>query len=251
MKKKFEAMIWDLMEQYSKELQVPNMWEKPIVKFADAKDPKFAKLRELVVPDHYIPTDYLADAVTVLSYFLPFKREIPQTNVDGVECSKVWADAYLITNDMFGYINEHLTGYIRAIGYDAAIPQNAGMISLEVPKSRWSQRHVAYIAGHGTFGLNNMLISDKGSVGRYNSIVTTLDVEADAIPVEERCLYKKDGSCGLCVTRCMTGALTTDGFDRFKCLAMCLENDKKYPGADVCGKCTVELPCSHMEHGVL
>ena len=26
MKKKFEAIIWDLMEQYSNEKQVPNMW---------------------------------------------------------------------------------------------------------------------------------------------------------------------------------------------------------------------------------
>lgn len=251
MKKKFETIIWELMEAYSKEKQVPNMWEKPVVKFAAAEDPKFLELRELVVPDHYVPTDYLKDAVTVLSYFLPFKREIPKTNVEGTECSKVWADCYLITNDMFIYINEHLVEKIREMGYEAAIPQNAGMISLEVPKSRWSQRHVAYIAGQGTFGLNNMLISDKGSVGRYNSIVTTIAAEADPIPAEERCLYKKDGSCGLCVKRCMAGALTTDGFDRFKCLDMCLENERKYPGADVCGKCTVELPCSHMETSVL
>ncbi len=247
MKKKFEKIIWDLMEDYCQEKQVPHMWEEPIVKFASADDPKFEQLKEIVVPNHYLPTDYLEEAVTVLSYFLPFKREIPQTNVAGEECSKVWADSYLITNDMFGYINEHLTEVVRKMGYDAAIPQDAGMISLAVPKSRWSQRHVAYIAGHGTFGMNNMLISDKGSVGRYHSIVTTIPVEADVIPTEERCLYKKSGSCGLCFKRCMTGALTADGFDRFKCLEQCLENERKYPGADVCGKCVVELPCSHME----
>ncbi|MBQ6833221.1 MAG: epoxyqueuosine reductase [Lachnospiraceae bacterium] len=251
MKKKFENVIWNLMEQYCQEKTVPNMWEKPVVKFASASDSKFFELREVVVPEHYVPTDYLKDAVTVLSYFLPFKREIPQTNVEGFGCSEVWANSYLITNDMFGYINEHLVTAIREMGFDAAVPHDAGMISMEVPKSRWSQRHVAYIAGHGTFGLNNMLISDKGSAGRYNSIVTTIPVEADAVPTEERCLYKKNGSCGLCVKRCMTGALTVDGFDRFKCLEMCLENEKKYPGADVCGKCVVELPCSHMESTVV
>ena len=57
MKKKFEAIIWELMEAYSKEKQVPNMWEKPVSKFAASEDPKFLELRELVVPDHYVPTD--------------------------------------------------------------------------------------------------------------------------------------------------------------------------------------------------
>ena len=107
------------------------------------------------------------------------------------------------------------------------------MISEENPRSRWSQRHVAYLAGHGTFGLNNMLISDAGSVGRYFSIVTGLELPVGGPVLQERCLWKQDGSCGLCVQRCEAGALTTESFDRFKCLARCLENMQKYPGADV------------------
>ena len=119
------------------------------------------------------------------------------------------------------------------------------MIGMDNPKSRWSQRHVAYLAGHGTFGINNMLISDVGSVGRYFSLVTAMDIEPDLPVREERCLWKQDGSCGLCVKRCVAGALTETGFDRFRCLEQCLVNMERYPGADVCGKCTVELPCSY------
>ena len=131
------------------------------------------------------------------------------------------------------------------MGAAAAVPNDAGMIGMDNPKSRWSQRHVAYLAGHGTFGKNNMLISDAGCVGRYFSIVTALDVTTDAPVRQERCLWKIDGSCGLCMKRCETGALTETEFDRFKCLEQCLVNMKRYPGADVCGKCTVELPCSY------
>ncbi len=36
-----------------------------------------------------------------------------------------------------------------------------------------------------------MLISEKGCVGRYYSIVTRLDIEADSIIEEERCTFKK------------------------------------------------------------
>ena len=245
MKTKIQQMIWAFIEQYCKEHNQRHIWEQPIVKFADAKDPKFTELKTLVVPDHYLPTDYMEDAVTVLSYFIPFKREIPLSNVEGELSSEVWANAYLITNDMIVFINEHLRDGLKEMGYSVCLPTDAGMISLENPKSRWSQRHVAYIAGHGTFGLNNMLISDCGCAGRYASVVTTLPAEPDQIPEEERCLYKKDGSCGVCMKRCMTGALTPEGFDRFKCLEQCLKNDSRYPGADVCGKCVVELPCSH------
>lgn len=35
--------------------------------------------------------------------------------------------------------------------------------------SEWSHRHAAYIAGLGIFGINNMLITNKGCVGRIPS----------------------------------------------------------------------------------
>jgi epoxyqueuosine reductase QueG len=120
---------------------------------------------------------------------------------------------------------------------------------------------VAYLAGLGTFGLNNMLITDAGCCGRFGSIVTNLDVVPD-LPLEtENCLYHRDGHCASCVRRCPTGALTTGGFDRHRCYTQCLENARVYTqfgnsyaseagsellntGSEVCGKCLIGLPCS-------
>ena len=246
MKAKMEEKIWQLVLRYCEEWSQPILWRKPLVRFADASDSGFARLREIVDPNHYLPGDYLSGAKNVLSWFLPFLPELGADNLSGPLSSPRWAEAYLVTNEMAAWVNEQLVHYIRQeLGADAAVPADAGMISTANPRSRWSQRHVAYLAGHGTFGKNNMLISDAGSVGRYFSIVTTLDVVPDAPVAEERCLWKKDGSCGLCITRCAAGALTEAGFDRFQCLAQCLRNMERYPGADVCGKCTVELPCSY------
>lgn len=86
------------------------------------------------------------------------------------------------------------------------------MINDGFPRSKWSQRHVAYVCGHGTFGLNNMLISDRGCVGRYYSIITALPIETDPVVTEERCLYKRNGGCKLCVKRCVAEALTEKEF---------------------------------------
>lgn len=246
MRQTIEEKIWQLIQNYAQERCIPVIWRRPVVRFADAKSAGFESLRQIVDPGHHVPEDYLPGAQNVLSWFLPFLPEVGRNNLPGELCSAQWADSYLVTNEMAARINEQLVAYIRnELGADAAVPSDAGMIGMDNPRSRWSQRHVAYLAGHGTFGVNNMLISDVGSVGRYFSVVTTLDVQPDQPVMEERCLWKRDGSCCLCVKRCAAGALTAEGFGRFKCLVQCLENMQKYPGADVCGKCTVELPCSY------
>ena len=241
-----EEKIWQLIHRYCKEMSLPILWRKPLVRFADAADSGFAQLREAVVPNHHLPGDYLEDAKSVLSWFLPFLPELGKDNDMDELSSPRWAQSYLVTNEMAAWVNEQLVCFIREeLGADAAVPTDAGMIGIDNPRSRWSQRHVAYLAGHGTFGKNNMLISDAGSVGRYFSVITSLPVKPDIPVEEERCLWKRDGSCGLCIKRCAVGALTESYFDRFKCLEQCLINMERYPGADVCGKCTVELPCSY------
>ena len=246
MRQNMEEKIWQLIERYCQERSLPILWRKPIVRFADATNPGFAQLRRIVDSGHHMPQDYLPDAKNVLSWFLPFLPEVGNNNLPGQLCSAQWADVYLVTNEMAAWINEQLVQFLKEeYAVSAAVPTDAGMIGMDNPRSRWSQRHVAYLAGHGTFGKNNMLISDAGSVGRYFSVVTALNVSPDAPVTEERCLWKRDGSCGLCIKRCPVAALTEAGFDRYKCLDQCLKNMARFPGADVCGKCTVELPCSY------
>lgn len=223
----------------------PSLWGTPIVRYADAQGAPVRRLREVVVPGHYMPEDFLPAPTVILSYYLPLRREIGKSNIAGDMASAQWAGAYLATNALAARVGSALAGRIRALGHRAAVPENIGIISDTVLMSRWSQRHIAWAAGHGTFGLNNLLISDAGCCGRYYSLVTDLPIAPDAPLQAERCLYKRDGTCGVCARRCVAGALTPDGFDRAACYAACLKNDAIHPGADVCGKCAVGLPCAH------
>lgn len=248
MREAIAAELWRLVRDYAARNALEMIWEPPLARCADARDPLFARLRELLVPNHYLPEEYLPGARSVISWFIPFKKAVADGNKEGLHCSAVWAQAYLNTNAMAAELNERLAEGIRARGGRAAVPRDAGMISREIIYSRWSQKHVAWIAGHGSFGLNNMLISDVGCVGRYYSIVTDLETTADPRVREERCLYKKNGTCGLCARQCPTGALSTRGFDRRICLEMCEKNEAVYPGADICGKCVVGLPCSFADY---
>lgn len=224
------------------------IWRSSLVGFAAADHPGLRRLRPLVDAEHFMPEDFLDGATVVVSYFLPFVRQVGEGNVAGSMASDDWASAYLATNSLAARINRHLVERLEASGHRAAAPDPAriGLLGTDRLWSRWSQRHLAYFAGLGTFGLNNMLIGAKGCCGRYFSIVADLPVAPDGPPEEEYCPRKRSGggACGVCVRRCEAGALTTGGFDRDRCYVQCLKNEARHAGADVCGKCVTGLPCS-------
>ena len=192
-----------------------------------------------------MPEDHLAGATAVLSYFLSYCEEVGDSNVGIADnsTSRLWSEAYDYTDAITAAIRKYLTEEIEKLGYHAAEPQGSSMSKTKL-KSAWSHRHMAYAAGLGTFGINNMLISECGCCGRYDSLVTDLPVTPGRPAEEEYCLYKRNGSCKVCVKNCFSGALTVDGFDRFRCYETCLKNLPLY-GQDVCGKCVTGIPCAY------
>ena len=73
----------------------------------------------------------------------------------------------------------------------------------EKPLAFFSHRHAAFLAGLGTFGINNMLLTEKfGPRVRFASIFTEADISPD--PVMERSLCTK---CMQCVDICPVKAL--------------------------------------------
>jgi epoxyqueuosine reductase QueG len=225
-----------------------NIWRTPVVRYADVFRKEVSDLKRVVHSEHYMPWDILENPRTIISYFLPFTPEVAKNNMTGEAPSHAWAEAYVRTNAMAGLLNDKIALAVREMGFRASVPKNIGTIGGDVIKSRWSQRHIAWLAGHGTFGVNNMLISDSGSCGRYFSVVTDIPVKTGDIELEERCLHKRNAACLVCVRRCPTGALTMDGFDRRRCYETCMKNALAFTDlnaeADVCGKCDVGLPCS-------
>ncbi len=247
MKKTIAREIENYVLNFQKRDNIDSFWKTPLVGFAAANNPNFLLLKEVAAPDHLQPEDILPGGKTVIAYFLPFQEWIPKSNVENVQSSEEWARAYVETNILISEINDHLVNWLKGLGHKAAkLPPSLNM-DYERLTSLWSNRHVAYIAGLGTFGINNMLITEKGCCGRLGNIVTDIQLEADKIIEGEYCFYKHNGSCSVCVDRCVNGALTMEGFDRFKCFEMLTENEEKYEylgEASVCGKCLVELPCS-------
>lgn len=244
MRKRLEEAVKGFMDEYRAEKRLPALWQPPRLRLGNARHPRLAELRsEAVVSEHFLPEDFLPGATTIVSYYLPFRREVGESNRGGQMASDLWGLAYRATNAMAAELNPVLARLLEREGFRAAVPENIGY-SRDTLTSRWSQRHIAWLCGHGTFGVNNMLITDQGCCGRYFSIVADLPVEHDDIAVGENCTYKKKGACLACVKRCVNDALQTSGFDRHRCFAACSDNARQQQGAFICGKCVVGVPCS-------
>ena len=247
MKTYLENVIRGFVAQYPDAHRTLTRWQEPLVSFVDALDPRLLSLKEQVSSTHLLPHDLLKNAKTVVVYFLPFALEVPKSNVALRNCSKEWATCYIETNQLIHDLNQQLKDELVKAGYQAAVTPATHNFDPETLVSNWSHRHLAQVAGLGSFGLNNMLLTEKGCCGRLGSLVTDLAIETLPLPFVEHCLYKSKGVCGICVAKCVNGALSHDGFDRQKCYAMCLENGREYTElglCDVCGKCCVGLPCS-------
>lgn len=262
LKEKIILEINGFVKRYSDEISISTKWDTPLVGFADASHPYILSLKEMISPLHSFPTDVLDDAETIIAYYVPFTSDLAKTNLRAERlASPEWALAYEQTNRMFGSLNTYLIEYLENMGYKAAVSKEATTFHKENLISNWSQRHFAYAAGLGTFGLNNMLITKRGCCGRYSTVVTNLDVESDTPLAEELCLFKRNGSCGICAENCPMSAFSVTGYERQKCYSLLRENAKIYTkfgssyveetgknansnGSEVCGKCVTASPCA-------
>ena len=262
MKQQIRELIQTYISEYQQREEIATCFGEPLVGFADAWHPYIQSLPEVISPTHELPQNILPDAKIIIAYYVPFTKDLAKTNrTGGITASPEWARAYEETNALFAELNEEIIRFIHAKAGHAGITPKAVTFYQDRLISDWSQRHIAYAAGLGTFGLNNMLLTRCGCCGRFSTVLTNLDLEADQPLTEEYCLYKKNGTCGACVMHCPTGALTYDGYDRFKCYAVCKENAKIYTqfgssytnedgsgsnsvGSEVCGKCITGSPCA-------
>jgi len=239
--------IINFVADYQESEPLETQWLEPLVGFADAGDPLFSGLHSAVSPTHAMPEDLLEGARSVIAYFLPFENSIAQKNKGDYYQAKEWAVAYIETNQLIIDLNNHLSAFLANKGKRCTVLPPTHNFDKKKLISDWSHRHVAFIAGLGTFGLHNLLITDKGCCGRLGSIITDAVLTPSTRPETEYCLYKYDKSCTACVKNCVTHALKVDSFDRQTCYNLLLVNEQmyeRYGKADACGKCICVVPCS-------
>ena len=233
------------------------IFEQPLVGVVSASDPLFKTFREeeIIGAAFNPPAFWLTDAVSVISYFLPFQEHIRSSNYGGPPPSLEWLHSRFMGESFNGKLRQFIVDEIELVGDKAVAPllHRSYHTDYNNFSSNWSERHVAYAAGLGSFGLHRGLITERGVAGRFGSVITNLKLETTPRPegsYYQNCPFLVDGSCGVCISRCPAGAITESGKDKSRCYQYMfvedhvkLQREKFGYAHSICGKCQVDVPC--------
>jgi len=246
-------VVEDYVANYPQKTGERSIWRKPLLAIARADD-RFDILPRIAAEDHLLPRDLMSTAKTVVVFFVPFVKELAKENHKGEFPCRNWGLAYESTNRLINSLCKHIRQYLEDREHKAELTPATHNFDQVKLMSRWSHKHLGYIAGLGRFGVNAQFITPSGCAGRLGSLVT--DAELDDSPLieeKELCLHKNGQKCLACVKRCPVGAVSESGIDRRLCwqrLRYNLAKTEELTGLEdttqVCGKCQVLLPCSLM-----
>ena len=240
------------------ELEGMQIYDYPIFGYADASDPLFGQLKQQgIIGDHFIlPGEWLNGAKTVISIFLPYSRAVKNANgIDMGWPADEWLHARIEGQATQKKVNQLAVSMLEKEGYTSLIPTADPRFLARHPQiqdkslqayytSNWSERHVAYICGIGTFGLSRGLITAKGIGGRIISLVTTAPFE-----INQRLYTKHDEyciQCGACIRNCPAGAISAEkGKAHPPCSAFLDRVMEQCRPRYGCGKCQVKVPCEN------
>ena len=245
------------------------MWTDPLVGFADADDPIFTQYKTIISPEHLTPREALARAynkaseempasLSVISWILPAAEETRQANrAERRVPSRLWSHTRWYGEKFNDQLRRHTVELLTASGRMATAPflqpYFKTLSNQKGPYSNWSERHVAFAAGLGTFSLSDGLITERGVAIRCGSVVTDLKIPPTprtATGPYSNCLFYAGVSCRACIERCPAGAISEEGHDKIKCqkylsdlgysLQKPYDNEKSVAG---CGLCQTKVPC--------
>ncbi len=252
------------------------IFDESLVGFADGDDTIFQDYKGIIGDFHLTPREALArhlqgkrsgdekqlQSVSVISFVLPISRGTRLSNRrESLVPSLRWNHTRWQGQDFIYELSRYVVSLLEELGYQALAPELANFYQREgLPASlvsNWSQRHIAYAAGLGTFSLSDGFITPKGIAIRCGSVVSDT-----ALPPSPRlyknhlanCLFYTDRSCRRCIERCPAGVISEQGHDKKRCqefmrvdqIAILRQSGKEadYIGEYFgCGLCQTKVPC--------
>lgn len=239
------------------------IFEAPIFAFGAADDQYFELLKESsVIGQHFAsPQEWLPQSKSVISFFLPFTEAVKKGNRrDMLWPSEEWLHGRIEGQALVVKLCQFINFELINAGFQSLVPslderfwaktrldnysqrsdnKNQTTISFT---SNWSERHVAFVCGLGTFGLSKGLITQKGIAGRFGSIITDLYLTPDKR--EYKNIYEYCSMCGACGKNCPVNAITVEkGKNHTICLDFLDKTVEKYKPRYGCGKCQIGVPC--------
>jgi len=247
------------------------IFDQPLIKFADGSDKIFKDFKTLISPEHLTPAEAFAKAfgeiavpnqVSVISWILPIVEKTRLSNrMETSISSRLWSHTRWYGEKFNDILRNFVVDLLTGLGYRAVAPMAQSYFKIRYNEkgaySNWSERHIAYAAGQGTFSLSDGLITEAGIAHRCGSVITDMLLPASPRTAKSpfsNCLFHLGIKCTSCITRCPAGAITEQGHDKNRCQEYMrkfgyaapqisdYDNDKTIVG---CGLCQTKVPCEH------
>lgn len=251
-----------------KDAENERAFEEPLVGFSPGDDAIFESYKDHVGPFHWTPLEIFQhsfpgvsvkpEQLTVISWVLPHTTK---TKIEHREAEKMpterWARARIFGEEVNNELRKHVVEHLSKSGFQAVAPILSPLYKMIIMSekygfaSNWSERHAAYASGLGTFGLCDGLITPKGKAMRVGSVVAKIQLPATGRPYDDHhayCLHYSKGTCGVCISRCPSGAMSKEGHNKRICAAH-LQTTSNYVKSTFgfngygCGLCQTGVPC--------
>lgn len=245
------------------------IFDMPLVGFSSGADPLYDEYKAHIGSFYFSPLELfsrsfpdlapVAEDLTVISWIIPSTATTRKEH-GALERypSERWARTRDLGEKFNNAIRSHVVEELKKTGISSVAPLLAPHWSRYsegpyAPCSNWSERHAAYAAGLGTFGLCDGLITPVGKAVRVGSVVAAIRVPPSSRPYEDHhayCLHFTENICRKCIPRCPVKALSEDGHDKKRCMQYTEHTMNKYIkeeyGFDTyaCGLCQCNVPCT-------
>ena len=247
------------------------VFDRPLVGFAAGDDPIWDELKRQIGDFYWGPADVFALAfpdtpaspaeLTVVSWVAPLTAAAKRDNrVEATALAERWARGKHFGNRFLRGLAAHVVAELASQGIQSTAPWQLPQWSQEFlaspqygAASPWSERHAAYAAGLGTFGLCDGLITPAGKAMRCGSVVARVHVRATERGYTDHTAYclafHGASGCTSCAERCPIGAIDASGHDKAACHAYLLKMkadviEPQFGFSDeACGLCQTGVPC--------
>lgn len=234
------------------------IYDSPLFAFGSPDDEYFQVLKTpSVIGEHFmLPREWLPEVKSVISFFLPFSQAVREANRKGRSWpAPEWLHGRIEGQAFLNKLCLHLQKELINAGYKSLVPSmderfwsKTGSMNDSHPDltftSNWSERHVGFVCGLGTFGLSKGLITLKGMAGRIGSVLTELYLPPDHKNYQDYMEYCS--LCGKCIKRCPVKAISLEkGKEHPICSTFVDKTLEKFKPRYGCGKCQTGVPCEY------
>ena len=245
------------------------IFDTPLVGFSSCTDSLYDEYKSHIGSFYFTPLELFeksfpdkkvtAEDLTVISWIIP--STAATRNEHGAQKrypSERWARTRDLGEKFNNAIRIHVFEQLKEAGIAAVAPLLAPHWARYsegpyAPCSNWSERHAAYAAGLGTFGLCDGLITPVGKAVRIGSVIAAIQIPPSTRPYDDHhayCLHFTENICRKCIPRCPVKALSEEGHDKKACMQYTEYTMNKYIKKEygfetyACGLCQCDVPCT-------